>query len=182
MRIKEIREIEAKARALNYCKDEEKFLIEAFNWSATEEGHSYWRHVSDESFLKNSPEILKIKDIENEELKAIAKKRATPATDERTHIKTAFGWRDTIEGFEFWQMVSRGVIKKYNHPMNKAETKPKTIAERLNKPTPFILKKERKILYKEDINGNWIRRKYNENGKLILIKKSTGKVWKASNS
>lgn len=111
----------------NRCTiDNPDVIIDAFDWSSTPEGFEYWNKLSDEygeymNHLRTKATLIKYKDvILNSTLHQFLKnhrllrKFRTNCVNVNTpyanSISMAFIWKNTPEGKDYWEEVSRKYI------------------------------------------------------------------------
>lgn len=156
-------------------------LLGIFNWCESSQGHSFWADIwgSDFKIWKEDATLPYLKKYNPEvyEMAILEKRRQYSCTIESAKsfqgcISAYFNFERSFKGYDFWSAIA------FAGRRNSLKT---TIGKRLNKEVPFIVEDSNgRLLYKEDENGNWYRRKYNNQGNLILIKNSKGKLWRTT--
>lgn len=171
------KETEAQGKVMH----EESDISGSFAWSESSQGHSFWSDILASNFKiwKEDATLPYLKKYNPEvyEMAVLEKIRQHGCTRESAEsfqgcIHAYFSFVMSFHGYDFWSPIA------FPGRPNSLKT---TIGKRLNKVFPFIVKDSNgRLLYREDHKGNWYRRKYNNQGNLILIKNSKGKLWRTT--
>ena len=153
----------------------------SFTWFDSSQGYGFWADIWDSNFenwkecatlpylKKYKPEIYGMAVQERMRQYGCSRERAE---EFENALAGYFSFESSFKGYDFWRKVA---------DMNEGAIKKQTIGARLNKNFPFIVRDSNgRLLYREDHKENWYRRRYDKQGKLILIKNNKGKLWRTT--